>query len=189
KFQKKGVEMKILVPLVDGFEEIEFSAIVDILRRAGLEVIIAGLREGAIDGAHGIKVMPDTLIDKMNADDFAAIVLPGGYPGFVNLGKDERVLGLVREMYGKDKYVAAICGAPSVLANAGILKGRKATIYPAVKDMLGGAQHVDERVVVDGRVITSQAAGTAVEFSIKLVELFLGKSKAEQLSREILQAC
>jgi 4-methyl-5(b-hydroxyethyl)-thiazole monophosphate biosynthesis len=178
--------MRVLVPLVDGFEEIEFSTIVDILRRADLDVITAGLREGAIDGAHGVKVIPDTLIDKVISDDFDVIVLPGGYPGFVNLGKDERVLRLVREMHGKNKYVAAICGAPSVLSKAGILKGRKATIHPGVKDMLTGAEHVDERVVVDGRIITSQGPGTAMEFSMKLVEVLVGKGEVKQVNKEVL---
>jgi 4-methyl-5(b-hydroxyethyl)-thiazole monophosphate biosynthesis len=178
--------MRILVPLVDGFEEIEFSTIVDILRRAGLEVITAGLREGAINGAHGVKIIPDTLIDKVSAADFNVIVLPGGYPGFVNLGKDERILKLVREMHGKNKYVAAICGAPSVLAKAGILAGRKSTIHPGVKDMLIGADHVDERVVVDGRIITSQGPGTAMEFSMKLVEVLVGKGKVKQINEGVL---
>ena len=178
--------MRVLVPLVDGFEEIEFSTIVDILRRADLEVITAGLKEGAIEGAHRIKVIPDTSIGKVNAGDFDVIVLPGGYPGFVNLGKDKRVLGLVREMHGKNKYVAAICGAPSVLSEAGILEGRKATIHPGVQDMLTGAQHVDERVVVDGRIITSQGPGTAMEFSMKLVEVLVGKSRLKQINEEVL---
>ncbi|MCL0047886.1 DJ-1/PfpI family protein [Dehalococcoidia bacterium] len=178
--------MRVLVPLVEGFEEIEFSTIVDILRRAELEVITAGLKEGVIDGSHGVKVIPDTLIDRVSAGDFDVIVLPGGYPGFVNLGKDERVLELVREMHGKNKYVAAICGAPSVLSKAGILEGRKATIHPGVKDMLSGAQHVDERVVVDGRIITSQGPGTAMEFSMKLVEVLVGKPRVEQINGEVL---
>jgi len=178
--------MRVLVPLVDGFEEIEFSTIVDILRRAELEVTTAGLKEGAIDGAHGIKVIPDTLIDRVSAGDFDVIVLPGGYPGFVNLGKDERVLELVREMHGKNKHVAAICGAPSVLSKAGILEGRKSTIHPAVKDMLSGAKHVDKRVVVDGKIITSQGPGTAMEFSMKLVEVLVGKPRVAQINEEVL---
>jgi 4-methyl-5(b-hydroxyethyl)-thiazole monophosphate biosynthesis len=104
----------------------------------------------------------------------------------VNLGKDERVLWLVREMHGKNKYVAAICGAPSVLSKAGILEGKKATIHPGVKDMLTGAKHVDERVVVDGRIITSQGPGTAMEFSMKLVEVLVGKRKVAQINETVL---
>ena len=178
--------MKIIVPLADGFEEIEFSTIVDILRRAGADVITAGLKEGAIEGGHGVKMIPDLSIDKINPDDFDVVVLPGGSPGFANLRKDERVLGLVKKMYDKDKYVTAICGAPSVLSKAGVLKKRKATIHPTCKEMLGDARYVDERVVIDGKIITSQGPGTAMEFSMKLVEVLFGKEKMEEVNGEVL---
>ena len=178
--------MKVIVPLAEGFEEIEFSTIVDILRRAGIDVTTAGLKEGITNGAHGIRVAADTEIDKVSADDFDVIILPGGNPGFVNLGKSEKVLKLVREMYDKNKYVTAICGAPSVLAKTGIIKGKRATIYPGMEDTLTGAQSINERVVVDGRVITSQGPGTAMEFAIKLVEVLAGKRKAEEVTKEVL---
>jgi 4-methyl-5(b-hydroxyethyl)-thiazole monophosphate biosynthesis len=178
--------MKGVVPLAEGFEEIEFSTIVDILRRAEIDVTTAGLKEGVITGAHGVGVMPDTLIDRISSGDFDAIVLPGGYPGFVNLGEDERVLKLAAEMDKAGKHVAAICGAPSVLSKAGILKNRMATIHPAVREQLTGARYVDERVVVEGKLITSQGPGTAMEFALKLVELWAGKKKVAQLSQEIL---
>ena len=178
--------MKVVVPLAEGFEEIEFSTIVDILRRAGIDVTAAGLKEGIINGAHGIRVTPDTVIDKASADDFDVIILPGGYPGFVNLGQSEKVLRLVKEMYDRNKYVTAICGAPSVLAKAGVIQGKKATIFPGMEDALTGAQRSDERVVVDGKVITSQGPGTAMEFAIKLVEVLAGRSKAEEVANEAL---
>ena len=178
--------MKVVVPLAEGFEEIEFSTIVDILRRAGIDVTAAGLKEGIINGAHGIRVTPDTLIDKVSVDDFDVIILPGGNPGFVNLGKSEKVLKLVREMYDRNKYVTAICGAPSVLAKAGVIQGKRATIFPGMEDTLTGAQCSDERVVVDDKVITSQGPGTAMEFAIKLVEVLAGKSKAEEVTKEVL---
>jgi len=178
--------VKVVVPLAEGFEEIEFSTIVDILRRAGINVTVAGLKEGMITGAHGIKVTPETVIDKIIADNFDVVILPGGNPGFVNLGKNEKVLQLVRKMYDKNKYVTAICGAPSVLAKAGIVKGKKVTIYPGMEGTLTGAQCRSERVVIDGKIITSQGPGTAMEFTIKLVEILAGKSKAEEVAGEVL---
>lgn len=178
--------MKVVVPLAEGFEEIEFSTIVDILRRAGIDVAVAGLKEGIIDGAHGIGLAPDTLIDKVSADNFDVIVLVGGNPGFVNLGKSEKVLKLVKEMFDRDKYVTAICGAPSVLAKAGVIQGKKATVFPGMEGTLTGAQYRDERVVVDGKVITSQGPGTAMEFAIKLVEVLAGKGKAGEVTKQVL---
>jgi 4-methyl-5(b-hydroxyethyl)-thiazole monophosphate biosynthesis len=181
--------MKIMILLAEGFEEVEFVTIVDILRRADLEVTVVGLKAGPIDGSHGVKIMPDTLVDKVTAAQFDAVVLPGGYPGFVNLGEDERVLKLVRDMASGDKYLTAICGAPSVLSKAGVIEGKKVTIHPGVKDQLVTGSYVDQRVVVDGRVVTSQGPGTAVEFSLKLVELFAGKAKMEEVKEDILAVC
>jgi 4-methyl-5(b-hydroxyethyl)-thiazole monophosphate biosynthesis len=178
--------MKVVVPLAEGFEEIEFTTIVDILRRAGIEVTVAGLKEGTIEGGHGIRVTPDTLIDKVSADDFDVIVLPGGNPGYINLGESEKVLELVREMHDKNKHVTAICASPSVLAKAGVIQGKRATIFPGMEDTLTGTQHSEERVVVDGRIITSQGPGTAIEFAIKLVEVLVSKSKAEDLKGRLL---
>jgi 4-methyl-5(b-hydroxyethyl)-thiazole monophosphate biosynthesis len=178
--------MKTIVPLAEGFEEIEFSTIVDILRRAEIDVTTAGIKEGVINGAHGIRVIPDILLDKVSSDDFDVIILPGGYPGFVNLEASEKVLKLVREMFDRDKYVTAICGAPSVLGTAGVIQGKRATIFPGMEATLVGAEHIDERVVVDGKVITSQGPGTALEFAIKLVEVLAGKNKAEEVTKEVL---
>ena len=181
--------MKIMVLLAEGFEEVEFVTIVDILRRAGLEVTVVGLKAGPIDGSHGVKVMPDASVDSINVDQFDGVVLPGGYPGFVNLGDDERVLKLVREMSLSGKYLTAICGAPSVLSKAGVIEGKKVTIHPGVKDRLVTGSYVDKRVVVDGRVVTSQGPGTAMEFSLKLVELFAGRAKMEEVREDILAVC
>jgi 4-methyl-5(b-hydroxyethyl)-thiazole monophosphate biosynthesis len=181
--------MKIMVLLAEGFEEVEFVTIVDILRRAGLAVTVVGLKAGPIDGSHGIKVMPDTSVESISGDQFDGVVLPGGYPGFVNLGNDERVLKLVREMSLSGKYLTAICGAPSVLSQAGVIEGKKVTIHPGVKDQLVTGSYVDQRVVVDGRVVTSQGPGTAMEFSLKLVELFAGRAKMEEVKEDILAVC
>jgi 4-methyl-5(b-hydroxyethyl)-thiazole monophosphate biosynthesis len=181
--------MRIMVLLAEGFEEVEFVTIVDILRRAGVEVTVVGLEAGTVDGSHGIKVMPDALVDSVTAERFDGVVLPGGYPGFVNLGEDDRVLKLVREMSERGKYLTAICGAPSVLSRAGVIEGKRVTIHPGVRDLLVTGSYVDQRVVIDGRVVTSQGPGTAMEFSLKLVELFAGRAKMEKVKNDVLAVC
>ncbi|MCD6567310.1 MAG: DJ-1/PfpI family protein [Dehalococcoidia bacterium] len=178
--------MKVVVPMAAGFEEIEFSCIVDILRRAGLEVVTAGLKDGLIEGAHGVRAMADISLDQVKADDFDAIVLPGGSPGFINLGQDERVFSLLREMDRAGKYITAICGGPSVLSRAGVLKGRKATIYPGLEGMLAGAESVSDRVVVDGNLVTSRGPGTAMEFALKLVEIMEGEDAMEEVKEGLV---
>ena len=179
--------MRVLIPLAEGFEEIEFTTIVDILRRAGLDVVTAGLKPGLVEGRSKVKVMPDAALDDVRLANFDAIVLPGGSPGFVNLGNDERVIKAVQEMDKAGKYVAAICGAPSVLIKAGVLEGRRATVHPAGVDELAScAQYVDERVVVDGKMVTSKAAGTAMEFALKLVEVLAGEDKVKKIQEDVL---
>jgi 4-methyl-5(b-hydroxyethyl)-thiazole monophosphate biosynthesis len=180
--------IKAVLFLAAGFEEIEAVSIVDTLRRGGVEVTIAGLQEGVIEGAYGVNVIPDGAIDEIIIEEFDAVVLPGGYPGYVNLGQDRRVLDLVTKAFETGIIVAAICGAPSVLAKSGILKGKKATIYPGLEAELtgGGAKPVNERVVVDGKVITSQGPGTAVEFGVKLVALLVGEKRARELKDELV---
>lgn len=182
--------MKILVALAEGFEEIEAMNVIDILRRAGIDVVTAGLKEGLVEGAHGVKVLPDTILDSIHQQDFDGMVLPGGAPGFINLGKDERILKMAREMNQAKKYVAAICAAPSVLIKAGVLQGRKATVHPSgVEEVKSCAQFSSDRVVVDGNIITSRSPGTAMEFALKLVEVFVGKKKMEQVKAETLAIC
>ena len=196
--------MKVVVPMAEGFEEIEFVTIVDILRRAEVEVVTASLGKrngdgsagrggaadedevGAVRGSHGIRIVPDAALEDIGPEDFDAVVLPGGYPGFVHLGEDERVLDLVRRMDGLGKYVAAICGAPSVLIKAGVVEGRHATIHPAGRKDLTDDQYVDDRVVVSGKLVTSKAAGTAMEFALRLVGEFAGTERMRRLAEEIL---
>lgn len=177
---------KALLFLAPGFEEIEALGIVDTLRRAGVVVVITGLQKGSIVGAHGINVMPDSAMDAITIEDFDAVILPGGNPGYVNLGKDQRVLDFATRAFETGKIVAAICAAPSVLAKEGILKGKKATIYPGKEADLTGAEHVNERVVVDGTVVTSQGPGTAIEFGIKLIELLVGKQRAQEVKDDLV---
>ncbi len=182
--------MKILMPLTDGFEEIEAITVIDILRRAEIEVSVVGLKEGLMEGSHKIKVLPDTSLDKIAPGDFDGIVLPGGYPGYVNLGKDERVLSMVREMDRAGKYVAAICCAPYTLIKTGVLQGRKATVSPSgKKEVSAAAQYCEDRVVVDGNLITSQSPGTAMEFALKLVEILAGEKAMKKVKAQTLAIC
>ncbi|MCH2106097.1 MAG: DJ-1/PfpI family protein [Planctomycetes bacterium] len=183
------MSVKILVPLAPGFEEIEAVAIIDVLRRAELEVVTASLTPGAVEGAHEIRVEPDAWLDELELDSFDAIVLPGGMPGTRALMADERVLGLVKELALAGKVTAAVCAAPLVLAAAGVITGREVTSHPAVREELGAADGEvvgDPRVIESGAVITSQGPGTSIEFALALVARFASPEVAERLRAAML---
>jgi len=177
---------KVVVPLADGFEEIEAMAIIDVLRRAGINVSIAGLHSGPVESARKVKVIPDTTIDTISAEDFDMIVLPGGQPGADNLNADERVGKLIREFRDKGKFTAAICAAPYVLANAGVLEGKRATAFPSFSKRLGSAVYTEQSVVEDGKVLTSRGPGTAICFALALAEKLAGKEKAASVKEAML---
>lgn len=178
---------KALVFLAPGFEEIETSTVVDLLRRSGVEVTLAGL-ETPVEGAHGMRFIPEATVDQVFAKDFDAVICPGGAPGYENLRRNPRVLELLREAFRAGKLVAAICASPAVLAEAGVLKGKRCTIYPGMEEELrrGGGEPVAEEVVVDGKVVTSQGPATAFAFALKLVELLLGREVAERVGKATL---
>ncbi|MGO9013809.1 MAG: DJ-1 family glyoxalase III [Dissulfurispiraceae bacterium] len=177
---------QVAVLLADGFEEVEAMAIIDTLRRADIIVVIAGLHAGHIESARHVKVIPDTVIDTIQADNFDMLVLPGGQPGADNLNADGRVKLLIKEFFNKGKLTGAICAAPYVLANAGILEGRQTTAYPTFKDRLCNALYRDENVVTDGQVLTSKGPGTALEFGIAIIERLVGREKAEAVKKAML---
>lgn len=176
--------MKVMIPLAEGFEEIEALTVVDVLRRAGITVDTVGVMGSVVSGAHGIRVMTDKKLLEINADEYDAIVLPGGSPGYVNLGRSSKIIEILKEFDSKGKIVAAICAAPSILAKAGILEGKRATIYPGMEKELPYPR--GDRVVVDGNVITSQGPGTAMEFALAIVKALLGDDKALQLKRQLV---
>jgi 4-methyl-5(b-hydroxyethyl)-thiazole monophosphate biosynthesis len=183
----KEVSMpRVAVILADGFEEVEAMAIVDVLRRAEIDTVIAGLRDGYVTSTRKVKVIPDTTIDTVNADDFDMIVLPGGQPGADNLNADPRVKELVSSFSRKGKLTGAICAAPIVLAGAGVLQGKRATSYPSYSSNLGGAVYEEEPVVIDGNVLTSRGAGTALVFGLAIVERMLGNEKARKIRQAML---
>jgi len=177
---------KVAIILADGFEELEAVAIIDVLRRAGIDVVSAGLKEGPVSSARKVKIIPDASIDEINSNDFDMVVLPGGLPGSDNLNADKRVGDLIRDFNDKGKVTGAICAAPYVLANAGILEGKHATSYPSFKEKLGNVEYEEKPVVTDGNVMTSRGPGTAICFGLAIVERFSGSEKAQQVKESML---
>jgi 4-methyl-5(b-hydroxyethyl)-thiazole monophosphate biosynthesis len=177
---------KVVLLLADGFEEVEAMAIVDVLRRAEINVVIAGLHEGAVTSARKVRVLPDTVIDTVRSEDFDMVVLPGGQPGADNLNADPRVRSLVRSFYADGKLTGAICAAPYVLANAGVLDGRRATSFPSYRNRLGTAVYEEKTVVEDGNVLTSQGPGTAIAFGLAIVRKLSGGEKAQKIREAML---
>jgi protein deglycase len=178
---------RVLVLLAPGFEEIESVTVVDILRRAGIEVTTAGTVEGPIEGSRRIRLLADLSLDQVAGGDFDMIVLPGGQAGTRNLGKDERVEKILQEAVSKGKFVSAICAAPSLLASAGFLSGMKATSHPSVRSLMEGVvAYSDARVVVDGKWVTSRSPGTAMEFAFQLVTLLVGEKKAKEVNEAVM---
>lgn len=180
---------RVLVPLAPGFEEIEAVTIIDVLRRAHLEVCVAGSEAGVLTGSRGIRVEPDTTLDALGdgLGSFDAIVLPGGMGGTLAMMEHEPLLRALREQHGRGAPVAAICAAPMVLARAGIEEGLRLTSHPGVRERLGRAsvEH-EQRVVRDGQVWTSQGPGTAMEFSLALVEALVGPEEARALAEAMV---
>ncbi len=178
---------KIGVFLADGLEEIEGLTAVDILRRAGIVVVtisVSGKKE--VTGAHQITILADELFENVDYADLSGVVLPGGMPGTTNLMKHSGVNTVIRQFAGDGKLVAAICAAPSVLGQAGLLEGRKAVCYPGFEDKLTGAIVSAEKVVVDGNIITSRGMGTAIPFALALTAYFQGEEKAEEIGASII---
>lgn len=170
--------IKVLIPMASGCEELEAVTLINIFRRAGFEVVTAGLevKTGVVKCARGTMILPDATLDHAITGDYDLVVLPGGQPGTDNLMRDERIIKLVQEMQSQDRYVAAICAAPMVLGKAGVLQGKSATSYPGCLDEMGlpGVNYLEDAVVVDGKIITSRGPGTAMDFALELVEIMAG---------------
>lgn len=177
---------KILIPLAAGFEEIEAVTNIDVLRRAGLDVMTAGLGSREIKGDHGIKIEADTEISEVSSDDLSAVVLPGGMPGAANLRDSAELLKIIKEVYEADKLCAAVCAAPMVLEAAGILAGKNATSYPGFDKEMPSCNYREERVVIDGNIITGRGPGVAMEFAMAIVEYLLDAKERAQLEESML---
>ena len=179
---------KVLVPLADGCEELEAVTIIDLLRRAGIEVVSAGLKPGVVKASRGVQLVPDLTLDSALQDDYDMVVLPGGMPGAAHLKSDPRILRLLKDMAAAGKYTAAICAAPMVLAEAGVLEGRQATSYPGFLDGLPGVTVSAAAVVRDGKVLTSRGPGTAMDFALALIETLAGADKRQQVEAALVRS-
>lgn len=174
----------VLVVIAEGFEEVEAVTPVDILRRAGAGVTVASLGDGVhVTGRSGITLHADTTLAAVGASRFDCILLPGG-PGVSLLRSDPRVLELVRQQNRSNGWIAAICAAPSVLLAAGIMEGRRFTAHPSIRKEMPGAL-LEERTVVDGRLITSRGAGTALDFGLIIAENLFSRAKAAEVAQSI----
>ncbi len=178
---------KAIVILADGFEEIEASRVIDILRRADIDVTIAGLSEAKAKGSHEIEILADKKLDDAG-EDFDACILPGGMPGATNLASSQKVNDIIKDFHKKGKLIAAICAAPSVvLAPTGILDGKTTTGYPGMqKGFSKDTSYRQDKVVKDGNIITSQGPATALDFALAIVKSLAGEETADKVAKAVL---
>jgi len=178
----------ILIPLAHGCEELEAVTLIDLFRRAGFQVITAGLEPGPVRCSRGTVLIPDQSLEEAEHGEYDLMVLPGGLPGADHLNADPRVHRLLKKMSESDHYVGAICAAPKVLADAGLLKGKRATAYPGVleaMDLGSDTELTTATVQRDGKVITSRGPGTAMDFALDLIELLAGPDKRRQVEEPL----
>ncbi len=179
----------VLVPLAQGCEELEAVTIIDLLRRAGITVITAGLSTGPVKASRGVTLIADTTLDDALNQSFDMVVLPGGSEGADRLNGDPRVRKLLKTMSDSGRYTAAICAAPRVFASMGLLRGRSATGYPGTIDKMDvpGMRYTGEAVVTDGKVITSRGPGTAMDFALTLIERLAGGEKRAEVEAALVR--
>lgn len=180
--------MKVATFLAEGFEETEAIATIDLLRRAGLTVRVFSISDDLkVTGANQISVFADELMSAFNANDYKMLFLPGGMPGTLNLQKCEALMEAVKLFAQKRKWLAAICAAPSILGELGLLKGKEATCYPGFESKLTGATFaVKKEVVVSDRIITSRGVGTVIPFALHIIANLVGEEKADEIEKAIV---
>ena len=175
------MDKRVVVPLTEGAEELEAVTVVDLLRRAGIEVVVAGLTGGGpVRASRGVMLTPDQPLDVVLDEPFDGVVFPGGATNAERLEGDARVLELVRRYHREGRLVAAVCAAPRVLAAAGVLEGRRATAYPGHLEAKG-FEPEDQPVVVDGNIVTSRGPGTAMDFALTVIEYLVGWDAAAEV--------
>lgn len=177
----------IAVHLADGFEEIEAVNIIDVLRRAELKVNVISVTDNLeVKGSHGIKIIADQLFSQVNYENIDMIILPGGMPGSANLNEHLGLREQILNFNENKKLLGAICAAPLVFGNLGILKNKKATCYPGFENQLHGAIVTNENIEVADNIITGKGAGVAINFALKIAEIFKGKTLAEKLAEKMI---
>lgn len=173
--------------LAEGFEEIEVICVVDLLRRSEIDVQTVSIKaDRLVTGAHKVQIMADLLLEDICYEDFTGIILPGGMPGTSNLAKCKPLIEFLLKAHKDEKLIGAICAAPSILGDLGILEGRKAVCYPGYESKLKGATIVEDSAVRDGHIYTSKSAGTAVDFALKLIKHLKSKEDSLNIKRAIL---
>ena len=178
---------KVLIFMAEGHEEIEALTVVDLLRRAGIDIYTVSITgEKKVTGSHGIITVCDKLIETVNFDDADMLVLPGGMPGTFHLGECELLMDQVHGFNTSKKGLAAICAAPTVFGKAGLLEGKTATCYPGMEGDLKGANTSTDAVCHDGHIITSRGMGTAIPFALEIIRTFQGDEAAEKLAKSIV---
>ena len=178
---------QVYVFFANGTEEIEGLTVIDLLRRAGINVESVSIEENPeVMGSHEILIKTDKRLSEIVYDDADMLVIPGGMPGTMNLLACEELQKVLKQFHQKGKMLAAICAAPIVLGAAGVLEGKRATCYPGYEDRLLGASYEEQPVVSDGNIITSRGLGTAIEFSLAIIDHFCGNEKAEQIGKAII---
>lgn len=178
--------MKVAVLFATGYEEIEALSVVDVLRRAQIEVLMVGVQHMQVTSSRNITVLMDTTLENIDKDTIDLLVLPGGMPGVDNLYTDDKVIEWIRHFDEKCKKIGAICAAPSILGRLGMLKGHQVTCYPGFEKYLEGAQVLDERVVESGHIITAIGAGASLEFAFKLLEVIGAAESASRIKQGMI---
>ena len=178
---------RVLIPLAQGCEELEAVTIIDLLRRANIEVITAGLDNQPVTASRGTVLIPDSNLEAEKNRDFDMIVLPGGLPGADNLRDDPRIIAILKRHAESHKIIAAICAAPKVLAHAGLLKGRNVTSYPDAldKQTLKEIYFSEDSITIDGNIMTSRGPGTAMDFALTLIESLTDKNTRDNVENTL----
>jgi len=177
---------KTFIILADGFEEIEAVTVVDVLRRLNIVCDICALDNIEVKGAHNMTIVADKLFDEMDFNKYDALILPGGMPGASNLKQDKRVVSLVKEYFKIIKIVAAICAAPIVLEEAGIIKNKRITSFPGFENEFNTSIYLEDKVVTDGNIITSRGPATAFDFAFEIASKIIDPASVDKARNAML---